>query len=69
MSKFKDNEKLEVEVGSVMAKYQTYIKELTGVDPRAGQIGPIEIYKIARKAAEDVLKESKTLIYTGPKND
>jgi hypothetical protein len=62
MSSFKENEKLENEVGSVMAKYQAYIKDLTGMDPRGGQIGPIEIYKIARKAAEDVLKESKTII-------
>ena len=62
MAKFNENDKYEAEVGKVMANYQQYIKELTGVDPRSGQIGPIEIYRIARKAAEDVMKESKTII-------
>ena len=57
--KFEDYQKQEQKVGEEMARYQQATMELTGLDPRGGQIGPIEIYKVARKAAQDVLKEMK----------
>jgi len=59
MSKFEEYQKQEKKVGEEMAKYQQATMELTGLDTRGGQLGPIEIYKVARKAAMDVLKEMK----------
>lgn len=59
MSDFSKNDAYEEKVGVAMNEYHQYIKDLTGLDARAGQIGPIEIYKVARKAAEDVLKEKE----------
>ena len=48
---------LENKVTTTMQELQKAILDLTGLDPRGGQIGPLEIYKCARKAAEDVIKE------------
>ena len=56
---YKDYEATEKDMGETMAKYQQSVLEITGLDPRGGQIGPIEIYKVARKAIEDYMAEKK----------
>lgn len=64
MNKMEKNDRLEQQLGKAMSEYQSYIKELTGLDPRGGQIGPIEIYRVARKAAQDVYEEKQSKIIT-----
>ncbi len=60
MKKLDELAKKEETVGKTMADYQQYLKELSGIDPRAGQIGPSEIYKIAYKAAMDAINDNKS---------
>ena len=57
--KFEEYQKQEQKLGVEMAQYQQAVQELTGLDPRGGQVGAIEIYKVARKACEDFYKEMK----------
>jgi len=67
MKKLDELKKKEEAAGKAIAEAHQFTMELTGVDPR-GQLGVTEIYKIAYKAAQDAMKESKSLIYTGPEN-
>ena len=60
MKKLDELAKKEETVGKTMADYQQYLMELSGIDPRGGNIGPSEIYKIAYKAAMDAIKDSKS---------
>jgi len=56
-------EKLEKGFSQQMADYQANAATITGVDLKPGQnIGPLEVYKIARKAAMDVAVEKTTTI-------
>ena len=50
LKQYQEQEKL---MGESMAKYQQSVVELTGLDPRGGQLGPPEIYTAGYKAAVD----------------
>ena len=63
MTKLDELKKREEAAGKAIAEAHQYTLELTGVDPR-GQLGVTEIYKIARKAAEDVLHEDRKIVVT-----
>lgn len=67
MKKLDELKKKEEAAGKAIAEAHQFTMELTGVDPR-GQLGVNEIYEIAYRAAQDAMKESKSLIYTGPEN-
>ena len=66
MKKLDKLKRIEQETATVMMALQKEMIELTGIDPNGGQLGISEIYKIAYQAALDAMKESKSLIYTGP---